>query len=133
MAPTKLARNRATTQDWLSSVNHIVVLMLENRSFDHMLGFLYSERNNLSTTGQPFAGLTGHESNPDGNGTKGAIYKIGATDENAYFMPGADPGAGYEATSSQLYGTVSPVATAAATNQGFVADFTYTLGWEAKE
>ena len=26
----------------LASVNNIVVLMLENRSFDHMLGFLYS-------------------------------------------------------------------------------------------
>ena len=25
----------------LASVNHVVVLMLENRSFDHMLGFLY--------------------------------------------------------------------------------------------
>ncbi len=25
----------------LSSVEHVVVLMLENRSFDHMLGFLY--------------------------------------------------------------------------------------------
>ena len=26
----------------LQSVNHVVVLMLENRSFDHMLGFLYA-------------------------------------------------------------------------------------------
>jgi phospholipase C len=25
----------------LAAVEHIVVLMLENRSFDHMLGFLY--------------------------------------------------------------------------------------------
>jgi phospholipase C len=27
--------------DQLSAINHIVVLMLENRSFDHMLGLLY--------------------------------------------------------------------------------------------
>ena len=28
----------------LGSVNHIVMLMLENRSFDHMLGYLYPEQ-----------------------------------------------------------------------------------------
>ena len=43
----------------LSSVNHIVVLMLENRSFDHMLGLLYSDCGNVSPAGQPFEGLTG--------------------------------------------------------------------------
>ena len=26
----------------LSSINNIILLMLENRSFDHMLGFLYA-------------------------------------------------------------------------------------------
>jgi phospholipase C len=31
-------------ENGLSSVEHIVVLMLENRSFDHMLGFLYSDQ-----------------------------------------------------------------------------------------
>ncbi len=30
-----------TNGSGLASVNHVVVLMLENRSFDHMLGFLY--------------------------------------------------------------------------------------------
>ena len=43
----------------LSSVQHVVQLMLENRSFDHMLGFLYADRQNISPTGQPFEGLTG--------------------------------------------------------------------------
>ncbi len=42
--------------------------MLENRSFDHMLGFLYASNGNVSPTGQPFEGLTGPESNPDENG-----------------------------------------------------------------
>ena len=26
----------------LSAIEHVVVLLLENRSFDHMLGFLYA-------------------------------------------------------------------------------------------
>lgn len=32
----------------LSTIQHVVVLMLENRSFDHMLGFLYSGSDNVS-------------------------------------------------------------------------------------
>jgi phospholipase C len=49
----------------LAAIDHIVVLMLENRSFDHMLGFLYADRGNVSPAGQSCDGLTGHESNPD--------------------------------------------------------------------
>jgi phospholipase C len=48
----------------LPSVQHIVQFMLENRSFDHMLGFLYAP-GNVSPTGQAFEGLTGNESNAD--------------------------------------------------------------------
>jgi phospholipase C len=48
----------------LSSIQHIVVAMLENRSFDHMLGFLYSGSGNVSPAGQPYDGLSGSESNP---------------------------------------------------------------------
>ncbi len=40
----------------LSSIAHIVVLMLENRSFDSMLGWLYPDR-------PDFDGLTGRETN----------------------------------------------------------------------
>jgi phospholipase C len=35
----------------LAAVEHIVVLMLENRSFDHMLGFLYQDTDNVSPFG----------------------------------------------------------------------------------
>ena len=38
----------------LSSVEHVVVLMLENRSFDHLLGFLYKAAGNVSPSGQPY-------------------------------------------------------------------------------
>src|SRR5271168_1817990 len=90
----------------LSSVNHVVVLMLENRSFDHMLGFLYAASGNVSPAGQPFEGLKGNESNP-GAGAAVQVYKIKPTDANAYFMPGADPGEGYTATNSQLFGNAT--------------------------
>jgi phospholipase C len=47
----------------LTAIDHVVVLMLENRSFDHMLGFLYTDRGNISPTGQPFDGLTALDGN----------------------------------------------------------------------
>jgi phospholipase C len=45
----------------LGKVNHIVHVMLENRSFDHMLGFLYADSGNRSPAGQVYDGLTGEE------------------------------------------------------------------------
>src|ERR1700685_479828 len=117
----------------LSSINHIVVLMLENRSFDHMLGLLYSAQGNVSPSGQPYAGLTRTESNPDSDGTSVSVFAIDPSDANAYFMPGADPGEGYTATNSQLFGSTTAPTPPVATNTGFVSDFIYTLGWESKE
>jgi phospholipase C len=116
----------------LSSVNHIVVLMLENRSFDHMLGYLYPGK--TTPSGQPFEGLTGTESNPDGSGNQVAVFQIQQSTPNAYFMPGADPGEGYMATNDQLYGADSaPASGQAAAMTGFVTNYDYTLGWETNE
>jgi len=117
----------------LASVNSVVVLMLENRSFDHMLGFLYP--GNVSPSGQPFDGLTGTESNPGSSGQPVTVFKIEPTTPSAYFMPGADPGEGYMATNDQLYGSNNGPASSgqAATCQGYVANYAYTLGWQSKE
>jgi phospholipase C len=117
----------------LASVEHVVVLMLENRSFDHMLGFLYP--GNVSPSGQPFDGLAGTESNPGSNGQPVTVFPIQPTTANAYYMPGADPGEGYMATNDQLYGSDNGPASSgqAATCQGFVANYAYTLGWESQE
>jgi phospholipase C len=119
----------------LSSVEHVVVLMLENRSFDHMLGFLYTGNGNVSPSGQPYEGLNGTESNPASAGSPVSVFRIEPAASNAYFMPGADPGEGYMATNAQLFGGAEGPASpsAAATNAGFVTDFAYTLGWQSKE
>jgi phospholipase C len=116
----------------LMSINHIVVLMLENRSFDHMLGFLYQDRNNVSVAGQPFEGLIGTESNLDANGKRVIVFTIAPTTANAYFMPGADPGEGYTATNAQLFGSSTAPTPAVATNTGFVTNYTSTLAWQSK-
>ena len=107
--------------------------MLENRSFDHMLGLLYSANGNVSPAGQPFEGLTGTESNPGTDGSAVPVFTIAPADPNAYFMPGADPGEGYLATNDQLFGSTTAPSPPVAANNGFVTDFSYTLGWESKE
>jgi phospholipase C len=118
----------------LESIEHIVVLMLENRSFDHMLGFLYTSAGNVSPAGQPYEGLTGKETNPDASGNPVSVFQIMPSTPNAYFMPGADPGEGYEATNDQLWGSdTAPTSGTASTNQGFIKDYAYTLGWEKNE
>jgi phospholipase C len=119
----------------LSLVEHVVVLMLENRSFDHMLGFLYTSAGNVSPSGQPYEGLSGTESNPDPAGQPVTVSRIEPGTANAYFKPGADPGEGYMATNDQLYGNRNGPASPSQVPdcQGFVKDFAYTLGWEARQ
>jgi phospholipase C len=46
----------------IQRLQHVVVLMMENRSFDHMLGALQSVNPDID-------GLKGDETNPDTTGT----------------------------------------------------------------
>jgi phospholipase C len=62
----------------LEGLKHIVVLMMENRSFDHMLGA-------LKATDPRIDGLSGNESNPD---TTGAVVKV---QPQAEFQSQLDP------------------------------------------
>jgi phospholipase C len=120
----------------LATVEHIVVLMLENRSLDHMLGYLYSDSQNVSPAGDPFEGLTGSESCLGTDGQPVTVYQITPDTTDAYFMPGADPAEGYEATNSQCYGSASsPASGAVAPMNGFVTSYAraikdnQSMGW----
>lgn len=122
------------------NIKHIVVLMLENRSFDNLLGWLYEDG---APNGQSFHGL--HESlwnplnNVDSNGKpfieqvfirkNGQAYKLGqrrmpAPDAD-FCLPRPDPGEGYRDATYQLYGTYEvddlypPIPTA----QGYVNNY----------
>ena len=99
-----------------------------------MLGLLYANEGNRSPGGQAFEGLSGDETNRDSEGNAVAVFGIASTDQKPYFMPGADPGEGYQATNDQLWGSDNPPASGtAATMQGFVKDFAYTITWETND
>jgi phospholipase C len=117
----------------IGNIKHVVQLMLENRSFDQMLGFMYSGSGNVSPSGQSFAGLTGTESNADASGTAVPVFQITPATPSPYFMPGADPGEGYVNTNLQLFGSQTPPTPPVATNQGFVTNFASTLAWQSSD
>ena len=74
-------------------IDHLVILMMENRSFDHMLGyrrFAHPETN----------GLTGNESNPFSQGAPYGVYHLSET------AGIRSPDHGFEATLEQLAGGV---------------------------
>jgi phospholipase C len=90
-----MLERRSIMANQLPAIKHIVQLMLENRSFDQMLGFLYAGSGNRSPINQPYEGLTGNETNPDDAGRPVKVFKIDANAPHPYLMPGADPGEGF--------------------------------------
>jgi phospholipase C len=95
----------------LDSLKHIVVLMMENRSFDHMLGALKAQDPRID-------GLTGNESNLD---TTGATVKVQPLAEfQSQLDP--DPDHHFPAVDLQIFNgdTSSP---RVANMQGFVKSY----------
>jgi phospholipase C len=75
------------------NIQHLVVLMLENRSFDHMFGF-------LKRSTYPVDGLDGTETNPD---SRGGQARVSPDARNAGdFTP--DPGHDFISVNEQIFG-----------------------------
>src|SRR5215831_20826779 len=96
----------------LDSLKHIIVLMMENRSFDHMLGF-------AATPTWQIDGLTGNEANRD---STGEIAKVSPDARySGDFTP--DPGHALFDTLTQLYGSASTQPSQDPTMNGFVLSY----------
>lgn len=78
-------------ENQLGAIEHVVLLMLENRSFDHLFGYLYADAANRSAAGQDFEGLTGAESNLDATGASVPVAPLAADSPHPYFSPGPTP------------------------------------------
>ncbi|HJW95220.1 MAG TPA: alkaline phosphatase family protein [Thermoanaerobaculia bacterium] len=106
----------------LDKVKSVVTLMLENRSLDNILGYLYAPTNK-SPNGDAFDGLTGNESN---SGTK--VRKI----TKPTTTPTPDPGEEYAHVNVQLFDVDPPPNPPNATNSGFVDDYNHVGGKPAQ-
>ena len=93
----------------LDKINHIVVLMMENRSFDHMLGYLSLEGGRGDINGLT-AGMA--------NSAKGESYPIHHLSSTRIPTPDWDPDHSGAATDLQMGGNQM---------NGFAESFAYTL------
>jgi len=89
------------------NIQHLVVLMMENRAFDHALGFLQSPTYAID-------GLTGNETNPDLNGTPIKVSR------DAHYLGDLfpDPGHDFISVNEQIFGNSQGTGTP--TMQGFI-------------
>ena len=117
-----MSQNLEPNPDAWKNIDHIVVVMLENRSFDCMLGWLYDEEK--PPRGQYFEGLNDDICNnlevvdsngvsfieqvyarrngePPRKGTYGVRKK--AEYPTMWNLPAADPGEGFKDTNAQLF------------------------------
>lgn len=102
----------------LQNIDHIVVLMLENCSFDCLLGKLYPKSAN-------FDGLSGDEQNLDAEGKPVPVWNGPGTDEANMTIPNPDPGELWTDINMQLFGTPDgPTRDQLATMAGFVRSYT---------
>jgi phospholipase C len=116
----------------LNQIKHIVVLMMENRSFDNMLGWLYDPQNpppyNQPPSVGSFEGLWGNTlTNPS---VAGPLVPVGVgTDPTA---PDPDPGEPYQDIYAQVFGQkdvlplnkVPPNPPSACNMEGFLYNYT---------
>jgi phospholipase C len=94
----------------LDNLKHIVVLMMENRSFDHMLGY-------MQVPGMD--GLTGHETNPDSNGQAQSVQPTAAA--QAELDP--DPDHSWPGVNTQIFGNPQGTDDGSPKMQGFIKSY----------
>src|SRR6266567_4226415 len=86
-------------------MDHVVVVMFENRSFDNLLGYLYEPGEVAS-----FEGVGGRDlSNPIPDyapGCERGVFSVHPAENMD--TPNPDPGEEYQHVNTQLFGTVAP-------------------------
>jgi len=103
----------------VEKINHVVVLMLENRSFDHLLGFLGDR-----FPGQKFEGLSGQESiSADPRVVGAELVRVERASTADAYITSPDPGHEYQDVCLQLYGKDQIEAGSPVTNNGFVCSY----------
>ena len=120
----------------MSNISHVVVLMLENRSFDNLLGWLYGPGNPPSQViggnagDPPFIGLTpGSYWNPSNASffTGAPPVKVfateGTTGKSPYTVPDTDPEEDFDDMNFQIFGTETPVENQPPTMLGFLVNY----------
>ena len=121
-AAATMAPNLAVAQAALSKINHFVVLMLENRSFDNLLGRLYPKSDT-------FDGLSGDEFNLDPAGRPIYVNNLAGMTADVLTTPDPNPGERWTDINEQLFGVIEPAAGAIPQMNGFVLNYLKQTKW----
>ena len=111
------ASQAALAASSLDKIEHVIVLMLENRSFDNLLGKLYPRS-------ETFDGLTGEEFNLDASGQRITVNNRVGTSADVMTTPNPNPGELWSDVNEQLFGRPeAPDADAVPDMSGFVRNY----------
>lgn len=118
----------------MKNIEHVVLLMLENRSFDSMLGWLYEHQTPaknvpaLKAGERAYHGLQGLElddyANADATGKIRIAPQRGA---HGLAIPNINPGEDFDHVSTQLFGSAGADTQGPPTMRGFVRDYVAVL------
>ncbi|MBN9190898.1 MAG: hypothetical protein J0I62_20755, partial [Microbacterium sp.] len=101
--------------------DHVVVVMFENRSFDNMLGWLYSAE---EKTKAEFNGLAqGHYSNPAPDGTAIPAHVYSGPTDKIMQSPHPDPCEHFPHVNTQLFNVLDPATNAHLVENGLQAPY----------
>ncbi len=123
----------------MSRIKNLVVVIMENRSFDNFLGWLYSSGD------LPFQVIGGRHGDPaffglepgsfwnpanasffQGDPPRQVFATQGTTGPSPYTVPDPNPLEGFDDMSMQIFGTTNPLPAQAATMLGFLVDYQKT-------
>ncbi len=111
----------------IDEIKHVVVLMLENQSFDRLLGFV-----TLDDPAQKLDGLTGDESNPLAAPRDMTPVRVRRLTTPSAYVPDPGPGHDFADANEQLFGDRAPADTTKPTNSGFVLNYSRQLDREKR-
>jgi phospholipase C len=125
----------------MENIEHVVVIMMENRSFDNLLGWLYDNQtappplNIPAQTPTTFDGLSANSNSNTLNGqTVFATHPPTAwppANNNPNLVPTPDPQEEFDHITAQLFGTATPATGAMPDMSGFLQDYATTAAGSA--
>jgi phospholipase C len=119
----------------LTDIEHIVVVMMENRSFDNLLGWLYDNQTNppkFNIPDQQPPVYEGLKLNTYSNVLNGSPIPVSYPPtawppaNNPNVVPTPDPNEEFVYVTNQLFGTKTPAPGATANMSGFLQDYSTT-------
>src|ERR1039458_9487738 len=121
----------------MKNIEHIVVVMMENRSFDNLLGWLYDNQNNRPACNIPpqnppiFEGLAGKDCSNTLNSINVNVTRPPTgwpPSNNPNVVPTPDPNEEFDFVTNQIFGTKTPGPDDVPNMSGFLQDYSTADG-----